>query len=130
MSKWVPYYSVLMGVLQAATWIILFINGTVAQYYAGKPVETIFLLLAEFLTAGAMILGGWGVLAGRKWGAPLNLAALGMMEYCVIFSCGVFGQLGILPAAAWFGLAAAANTAAIAVLLGPHFWKPAVSAAA
>ncbi len=119
MERWVAFYSILMGVLQIGTWVVLHFTGMVRTYYTAKPFETIFLLLAELITAGAVILGGSGVLAGQKWGIPLDLAALGMMLYCAIFSFGSFGQTGNLPAAAWFAILAMATCAAILILLSP-----------
>lgn len=43
------------------------------------------------------------------------------MLYCVIFSCGVFGQQGVVPAAAWFAVLSVTTAAAIAALLAPSF---------
>ncbi len=119
MVRWVAFYSILMGVLQTGTWVVLYFVGVVRNYYTEKPFETIFLLLAEFLTAVAVILGGSGVLAGQKWGIPLNLAALGMMLYCAIFSIGAFGQTGNIPATAWFAILTIATIAALLILLTP-----------
>lgn len=121
MTKWIAVFSILMGVLQSGTWIVLFVNGTVARDYSSTPVQTFFLLIAEFLTAGAVIAGGLGILFGRKWGIPLSLSALGMMLYCVIYSCGVFGQLGVIPAVIWFGVVSVLTAAAIVGLLSPSF---------
>ncbi len=117
MARWVAYYSILMGVLQIGTWVVLYFVGVVRDYYAGKPFETIFLLIAELLTALAMIVGGGGILASQKWGVPVNFAALGMMLYCAIFSFGSFGQTGNLPAAAWFAILTITDIAAILGLL-------------
>lgn len=119
MARWVAYYSILMGVLQTGTWIVLYFVGTVRNYYSSKPFETIFLIIAELLTAGAVILGGSGVLAGQKWGIPLNLAGLGMMLYCAIFSFGSFGQTRNTPAAVWFALLTIATVISILALLAP-----------
>lgn len=121
--KWVAYYSISMGILQAGTWGVLTLNGSVAADLADKPVETSLLLLAELLTAGGVIAGGSSILAGRKWGVPLCLTALGMMLYCVIFSCGVFGQLGVWPALAWFVIVTILTSVCIFILLAPMFSK-------
>ncbi len=119
MARWVAYYSILMGVLQIGTWVILYFLGVVKNYYVEKPFETIFLLIAEFLTAIAMIIGGSGTLGEQRWGIPVNLAALGMMLYCAIYSFGSFGQTGNIPAAAWFAILTLTALAAIVGLLIP-----------
>ncbi len=119
MAKWVAYYSILMGVLQIGTWVVLYFLGMVKNYYVEKPFETVLLLIAEFLTAIAMIIGGSGVLTEQRWGVPANLAALGMMLYCAIFSFGSFGQTGNVPAAAWFAILTLTALAAIVGLLIP-----------
>jgi hypothetical protein len=59
-------------------------------------------LAAEFLTAVSLILGGFGLLAGKSWGLRADLAALGMLLYCTIFSTGALGA-GNAPAAIFFG---------------------------
>ncbi len=123
MIKAIAVYSILMGSAQIVTWIVLIINGTAQREYSSTPMQTFFLLIAELLTALAVITGGIGILSGEKWGIPLNLAALGMMLYCVIFSCGVFWQAGIAPAAAFFAIASALTGAAIIRLLMPVFSK-------
>jgi hypothetical protein len=108
-----------MGSAQIVTWIVLFANGTAKRDYSSTPIQTLILLIAELLTAIAVITGGIGILAGRKWGIPLSLAALGMMLYCVIFSCGVFWQTGVAPAAAFFAAASVLTAAAVVWLLVP-----------
>ncbi len=119
MARWVAYYSILMGVSQIGTWVALYFVGVVRNYYVEKPFETIFLLIAEFLTALAMIIGASGILSGQRWGIAVNLAALGMMLYCAIFSFGSFGQTGNAPAAAWFAILTFTALAAIVGLLIP-----------
>jgi hypothetical protein len=66
------------------------------------PLEAGFLLAAECLTACSLMLGGLGVLAAKSWGSPVELAALGMLMYCTVYSVGVFGQAGNLPATGFF----------------------------
>ena len=121
MARWVAYYSILMGVMQIGTWVALYFLGVVRNYYVEKPFETIFLLIAEFLTAIAMIIGGSGILGGQRWGHPVNLTALGMMLYCAIFSFGSFGQTGNVPAAAWFAILTVTVILAIMSLLVPFY---------
>lgn len=101
-------FSILMGVMMLATWGVLLFTGRVPELVT-KPLEAYLLLTAEFLTAFSLIAGGYGLLSNRRWGLRGTLVAMGMLLYCVIFSVGVFGQQGILPAAAWFVFVAVAT---------------------
>ena len=51
-------FSILMGVTMFGTWLFLFINAGVPQVRT-LPVETGYLLTAEFLTASALVVGGY-----------------------------------------------------------------------
>jgi len=82
-----------MGLVMLAVWIILLIQGQVREFTTA-PIQGIFLLVAEILTAMAMMLGGIGILTRQRWGKALNLTALGMMFYTSVNSIGVFSQIG------------------------------------
>ncbi len=123
MLRAISIYSIIMGSTQIITWIILFINGSAQRDYFSTPAQTFFLLIAELVTALVVITGGIGILAGQKWGIPLDLAALGMMLYCVIFSCGTFWQAGTVPAAVFFAIVSVLTAAAILWLLLPVLSK-------
>lgn len=107
-------YSILMGTALLGTWIVLFLTGGVPELTT-SPFETIFLLVAEILTGASLIWSGYGVLAGKKWGASSSLVALGMLLYCSINYSGVLWQQSNVVAAIFMGcvaLAAAAFTGA------------------
>ncbi len=108
LSRTAALFSILMGGLMLATWGVLLFTGQVPELFS-EPLKTSLLLTAEFLTAFSLIAGGYGLLSKRRWGLTATLVAMGMLLYCVIFSVGVFGQQGILPAAAWFVLVALAT---------------------
>lgn len=101
MSRVIFFYSILMGVLLLGTWVVLIATNQFINYDT-KPFEALMLLAAEVLTGATLIVGGCGSLAGRTWGEKLNLASLGMLQYTIVYSIGVFGQAGIWPAAIWF----------------------------
>jgi hypothetical protein len=105
MNKAIPLFSILMGLAQMATWVILFGLGQVPEI-ATQPFETWMLLVAEFLTGLALVFGGYALLSRRRWGLRLELAALGMLLYCTVYSTGVFGQQGNFPAASFFAIVA------------------------
>ncbi len=94
-------FSILMGVALLSTWIVMFAIGQVPEILT-KPLSTSLLLVAEFLTAAALIGGGYGVLTHRNWGNLANLVALGMLLYCVVNYIGVLAEQGNRPAVIWF----------------------------
>jgi len=101
MKKAASIYSLFCGAAMLAVWGILLATGQVVELRS-SPFETVFLLGAEFLTATALIVGGMGLLTGKGWGLRADLAALGMLLYCAVYSIGVFGQTGNAPAAGFF----------------------------
>ena len=101
MRKLTAIYSILMGVLLIGTWLVLFALGQVPALWT-QPLDTGFLLAAEFLTGISLVAGGWGLLTVRPWGFTLVLFAFGMMFYTVVRSIGLFAEQGVLLAAAWF----------------------------
>jgi len=54
------------------------------------------------IKTASIIFGGYGLVTGKSWGLRADLAALGMLLYCTIFSIGTFGQAGNFPAAIFF----------------------------
>ncbi len=101
MIKVVPFFSIFCGVGMLITWAILLLRGEVPDLRT-DPIRATLLLAAEFLTAGALIAGGYGMLTQRPWALRTLLIALGMLLYCTIYSVGVFGQQDNVPATAFF----------------------------
>jgi len=106
MKKAPSIFSLFCGLAMLATWGFLLAAGQVIELQT-SPIATGFLLAAEFLTALALLLGGIGLLTGQSWGLRADLAALGMLLYCTVFSIGVFGQQGNIPATGFFCVIAA-----------------------
>lgn len=101
MKKAASIFSIFCGVSMLAVWGILLSTRQVAELQT-EPIGTTFLLGAEFLTAISLLIGGFGLLNDRNWGLRADLAALGMLLYCTVFSIGVFGQQCNLPATSFF----------------------------
>ncbi len=95
------FFTLVMGLIMLAVWIILLSTGQVREL-RDTPTQGTFLLIVEFLTAALMIFSGIGVLLSTWWAKASILAALGMMLYTSINSIGVFAQEGVLPAAIFF----------------------------
>jgi hypothetical protein len=106
MNKAAAIFSILCGIAMMIVWAVLLSTGQVPELKT-TPLEAGFLLGAEYLTAVSLILGGFGILARRIWRLMADQAALGMLLYCAVYSIGVFGQAGNIPAAAFFILVVA-----------------------
>ena len=106
MRKAAAIFAILMGVAMFGTWgfIFLFQGFPAAKTH---PIETGYLLVAEFLTAAALVAAGYGVLTGRHWAMPLILVALGQLIYCAIRFAGELGQGGSPGGLAFFSLVGA-----------------------
>lgn len=103
MQKGAAIFSILMGLAMVGTWLVLFLTGGVPEVRT-SPIETGYLLTAEFLTAAGLVLGGYGVLAHRNWAIPLILVALGQLIYCAIRFAGELGQDGSVAGLVFFSL--------------------------
>jgi len=101
MRKGAAIFSILMGLMMLGTWGFLFLTNNYPQAKT-LPLESGYLLLAEFLTASALIMGGYGILSHRKWGRPLSLVALGELIYCTVRFAGELGQEGSGAGLAFF----------------------------
>ncbi len=106
MKKGAAIFSVLMGLMMLGTWTFLFLSD---QYPQARtfPLETGYLLVAEFLTSAALIASGYGILTDRKWAMPLILVGLGELIYCTIRFAGELGQGGSVAGLTFFTLVGA-----------------------
>ncbi len=110
MKKAAAIFSISMGVMMIGTWAFLFL---LDLYPQGRtlPLETGYLLVAEALTAGALIAAGYGILSNRPWAMPLILVALGELIYNTVRFGGELGQAGSLAGLAFFTAVGAAGLA-------------------
>ncbi len=105
MRKTAAIFSILMGLTMFGTWTFLL---TTRQFPGIQtvPLESGYLLVAEFLTSAALVVAGFGVLANRPWAPALILVALGELIYCTIRYAGELGQEGSVPGLAFFSAVA------------------------
>ncbi len=101
MKRAAAIFAIARGVRMLGTWVFLLGTDQVPQVRT-LPLETGYLLTAEFLTAAALIVGGYGVLSGRGWALPLLLVAIGELVYCTVRFAGELGQQGSLPGLIFF----------------------------
>jgi hypothetical protein len=94
-------YAVAVGALMIAQWTFFLVRGQVPELET-EPLRIRFHLVAEFVTAIALIGGGVGLLLAADWGRTLYLVAVGMLLYTVIVSPGYYAQRGEWPFVAMF----------------------------
>jgi len=103
MVKIASFFSLFCGTGMLLVWALLLLGDQIPELTT-SPIQTIFLLAAEVTTAISLLIGGYGLLTRRHWGLRADLAALGMLTYCAIFSIGVFGHQGNTPAMVFFAI--------------------------
>jgi len=110
MKRAAAIFSISMGVMIIGTWAFLFL---LDQYPQARtlPLETGYLLVAEALTAGALIAAGYGILSNRPWAMSLILIALGELIYNTVRFAGELGQAGSLAGLAFFTAVGSAGLA-------------------
>jgi hypothetical protein len=77
-------------------WFLLLFKREVPELKT-KPTQIFFHLAAEFLTAGALIIGGIGFIVNQPWGLAIFFIAIGMAIYSTINAAGFYGQLKDWP---------------------------------
>ena len=95
-------YAILVGIGMIGQWGFFLITGQVPELES-EPIRIRFHLVAEFLTALALIVGGLALLMEQAWGSQIYLVALGMLFYTIIVSPGYFAQKGEWPLVGMFG---------------------------
>lgn len=104
LSKNIPaVYSILLGITMAGMWTVFIITGQIPEFET-RPLEILFHLSAELLTALGLVAGGLGLLLGRRWGYKAYLVAMGMLLYTVIQSPGYYAQAGNLTFVVMFAI--------------------------
>ena len=116
MKKIAAIFSILMGATMSGTWAFLLLSDQFPEIRT-VPLESGYLLVAECLTAAALIVGGYGVLTHRQWAPALILVALGELIYCTIRFAGELGQSGSLAGLGFFSSVAAGGVLLAAYLV-------------
>ncbi len=101
MKKAAAIIGIAMGIMLLGTWAFLLLTDQFPEIRT-LPLQTGYLLTAEFLTGAALIAGGYGILTGRSWAMSLLLVAIGELIYCTIRFAGELGQGGSLPGLIFF----------------------------
>ncbi len=86
-------FSIIVGVSMILMWMMFYLTGSMPEL-ENEPARIAMHLLAEFATAIALIIAGWGLLKAKSWGASIYLLATGALLYTMIQSPGYFVQSG------------------------------------
>ena len=66
-KKIAAVYSIIVGISMIGMWTVFYVTGGIPEINA-EPAKIIMHLIAEFVTAASLILGGFGLISNRKWG--------------------------------------------------------------
>jgi hypothetical protein len=91
--KFAGIFGITAGISILIQWLFFLLTAQVPELETA-PLEIVFHLAAEFMTAIVMIAGGTAVLKGKPWAPRVYYLASGMLIYTVINSEGYFMQLG------------------------------------
>ncbi|KAB1187762.1 MULTISPECIES: hypothetical protein [Haloferax] len=93
----VAVYALVVGVSILGLWVVLVQTEQVGALRT-EPFSMFTHLVAEGLTAVALLGAGIGLVRQTDWARPLSLVAFGMLLYTVINSAGYYAQLGEIAA--------------------------------
>lgn len=114
--RFVAWSAIVIGTAMVAQWLLFVVLGQVPEF-ATEPFAIAFHLVAELVTAIALIAAGVLLLRRRRHAVRLALLAFGMLVYTAINSAGYFAELGEWPMVAMFAGVLAVSVVAIGRLL-------------
>jgi hypothetical protein len=91
-KKIASVYSIIIGIAMICMWFVFIATDQVPEIKSA-PIKITYYLIAEFLTAILLLIGGYGLLTKRVWGFHLYLISMGMLLYTVIVSAGYYANL-------------------------------------
>lgn len=115
------FYALVVGTFMLGFWIVLLVAGEIPELTTA-PYEIGYHLLAEFLTAVALLASGIGLLGGRSLARRLYPVALGLLLYTVVNSAGYYAQLGDVAMVGMFTVLTVATLA----LLVEYLFRPTI----
>jgi hypothetical protein len=96
-------FAIAAGLLMIAQWAFFLITRQVPELQTER-MRVLFHLVAEFLTAAALMVSGVGLLLQQTWAATIYPVALGMLLYTIIASSGYFAQKRVWPIVGMFAV--------------------------
>lgn len=86
-------FSFVVGISMILMWMMFYFTGSIPELES-EQARIAMHLLAEFATALALIIAGWGLLQAKAWAVNVYLLATGALLYTLIQSPGYFVQTG------------------------------------
>ncbi|MGD9030597.1 MAG: hypothetical protein PVG25_12375 [Anaerolineae bacterium] len=86
-------FALVIGAFVIGQWLFFLATDQVPELKT-EPLRIRFHLVAEFVTAIALLIGGIALLTGQAWGRWFYPLAMGMLLYTVIVSPGYFAEKG------------------------------------
>ena len=96
-------FAVLVGLGMIGQWLFSLATGRVPELET-EPLRIRFHLIAEFVTAASLLVGGIALLTSVMWGRWFYLLAKGMSLYTAIVSPGNFAEQGRWGQVGFFAL--------------------------
>jgi len=110
-------YAICIGVAMMGMWSVFLATDNVPELEE-TPVMISFHMAAEFLTAIALLIGGFGLITTRSWGLRMYLIAMGMVLYSTISEgLGYYGEMGDVSMIVLFTTLTLVTAAFITMLL-------------
>jgi hypothetical protein len=95
LRKIASIYAIIIGIAMICMWIIFLITNQAPEKNTA-PLKIGYHLLAEFLTAILLLIGGFGLFTKKAWSFQVYLISMGMLLYTVIVSAGYYANLGAI----------------------------------
>ena len=86
-------YAIIVGIAMVGMWSRDLLTGQVPELIT-EPIDIILTIVAEYLTAVALMISGFGLIKKRSWGFKAFLLSMGFLLYSVMSAAGYFGQKG------------------------------------
>jgi hypothetical protein len=115
--RFAGWFGIAVGVSMIAMWLVFFTVLGVPELER-EPVRLAFHLVAEALTAAALLVGGVALLANRPWARGLSTFATGMLAYISVNGSGYFAQRGEWPFVVMFAVVLSLAAVSLARLYG------------
>ncbi|HTX44392.1 MAG TPA: hypothetical protein VMC61_06640, partial [Methanocella sp.] len=92
-GKIAAIYSIIIGIAMLGMWTVFVATGQVPEL-STEPLRVSMHIIGEVATALVLLIGGYGVWAGKKWGLQAYMLSMGMLLYTLIVSPGYYAQGG------------------------------------
>jgi hypothetical protein len=100
-------YAIVVGVAMIGTWIMLLVTGQDPQLQTELqtiPFAIGMAITSDFLTAGVLLIGGFGLIVNHEWAVKVFLLSMGFLFYSVINAAGLYGQRGDMAFSSMFAI--------------------------